>query len=371
MSSRGTTTTTNQTVLPQYVQDAQQNLATIANNITSKFVSSPEATIADFSPDQTTAFNWLRTMVGNRVGEPGPSIGAATAGPAASASTTPATTTPAFNYTSPTVSMDQNVGQVGGADIRALLNPYVSDVLDPTIALMRRELGKTQAGIGASDASAAAFGGSRGALRMSEADRAFGDQVALTTAQLMAQGYDRATATALANASQRQAAAANNANLANTANIFNAGQSNQAAQFNAAAANAASQYNAGAANTASQYNATAANDMARANALLSQSAANQQNTFMTDDQKRQLAWLQALLSAGGMEQAQAQRYYDEPFNMLKVLEAATPNQSGQTTISTAPNNAPSPLQTIGGVGLGLLGLGTGGGSSVFSKLLGL
>lgn len=159
---------------------------------------------------------------------------------------------------------------VAGKDIQALLNPFTQSVVDTTAANMRRQLNASQADNAAKAAASGYQGGSRQAVGAAMMDRDFATNLASTTAQLMAQGYDKATATALANASATQSAAAGNAQMQqsaaaanaaalNTAGQFNAGATQSAAAANAAALNAMGQFNAGALNTAGQFNAGARN----------------------------------------------------------------------------------------------------------------
>ena len=324
-SGGGSQTSTQKTEIPAYIQDAQKNTLATAQRFTDPFLQNPPATtVAGFTPDQTAGFDLARQMAQNMFGTPGataPQTNVAqnyifngqngphtgyTPIPAqeshplyettweqaatpqavaaqqynAASSGVPANMSPAsagYATTSGTATTDPRSGQVGGDAIHALLNPYTKDVLDPTIDRMRRELGQTQAAIGARNASAASFGGSRGALQSAEANRAFGDQVALTTGQLMAQGYDRATATALANANNAQQVGEFNAGQTNQMGQFNTGQINQRGEFNAnlqdeaerlnkAAYNAALEANAQRQQSANAGNAAAVNNMGQFNA---------------------------------------------------------------------------------------------------------
>lgn len=149
--------------------------------------------------------------------------------------------------------------QVDGQQIRALLNPYQQDVVDTTNATLRRNYNATAANMGAKAAAAGAFGGSRQAIQSAQLDRSFGEQVATNTAKLMADGYDKATATAMANAQMRQQVELANQGAKNTAGQFNAAANNSTSQFNAGAQNTASQFTAGAMNTAGQVNSAAQN----------------------------------------------------------------------------------------------------------------
>lgn len=330
---------TNTTELPAYVQDAQQNYLNTVRNFTAPFTgAAPANTVASLTNDQLASADYARSQLSNEFANPYDSSNLSAANNAQEYSGV---------MTGQPVGVDPASGQVTGAAIRGLLNPYTKDVLDPTIAAMRRQLGITQAGIGAHNASAAAFGGSRGALQSAEADRAFGDQVALTTAQLMAAGYDKATATALANAQNRQAANTFNASTANAATEANAGREQQAVAANAGAMNNMRQFNSG----------------------LLQSGALARNTLENDEASRRRSALAQLLGIGGLEQQNAQGNLDQYTNMVKLLGSSIPGNYGATSTQTSPNNAPSTLQTIGGLGLGILGLGTGGGGSLGGSLL--
>lgn len=388
-----TQTVTQNTEPPAYVQTAQQNLLNTVGNFTLPFVSqSPANTVAGFTPDQTMAFDLTRGLAQNAFtappistsgsnplldtfavgGTPQPitpyweanapdtiqpySFGAATMGPAAMASVAP--------------------GQVGGQQIQALLNPYIQGVIDPAVAQMRRQLGQTQAQIGAQNASTAAFGGSRAALQSSEANRAFSDQAAQLTGQLMSQGYDRATATALANAQAAQQIGLANQSAYNTSRENEAQRQQAAWSQNAQAINAANLANAQLGAQNQQFNTAAHNAAQQAAINLGIVGATTvpqlQDTLATAAQQRQMQALNALLGTGQMQQQTAQQSLGQPMDMLKTLIAATPNNYGGTTTSQQPSNAPSPLQTIGGLGLTMLGMPSASiGGSLLSGLFGL
>lgn len=342
--------------------------------------------------------------------------------------------------------------QVSAGEIQQFLNPYTQSVVDTTLAQMARTRDETAAKNNARAAAAGSFGGSRQALQSAQLDRSFGEQSAQTIATLMSAGYDKATATALANASMRQqtgqanqqaantaaqfgASAQNTAALTNaaaqntasqfgasaqnTANLTNAAAQNAAAQFGANAQNTAAQFGANANNTAAQFGAQAANSASLANSAASNAASqfnagaqnsrdaqnaqtgaallqannqNQLSRYSTDvsrysaenaqanaavqlqeavrsgDQNRMLQAIQALTSAGNAQQQYAQSNISLPLQYLQLLGQLTPQNYGQTTTTTAPNNAPSPLQTIiGGVGTALTSTIPGG--SILGGLL--
>jgi hypothetical protein len=149
--------------MPQYVQEAQQNLLGTGQNILSPYLNAGTSGygVAGFNNDQQTAFQGVRDNYANAMA---------------------------------------GGGGIGGADIQKFLNPYTQNVVDTTNQTLRDQNDITLNGIRARTAAASSFGGSgsRGALQESEANRNLGSTMASTTAQLMAAGYDRATATALA-----------------------------------------------------------------------------------------------------------------------------------------------------------------------------
>jgi hypothetical protein len=92
-------------------------------------------------------------------------------------------------------------GGVTADDITAQINPYRKEVVDVATSGIQRDTDRALAQIRGRRAAGSAFGGvgARAALESAETRAAGTRQIAETTAQLMAQGYDRATATAIAN----------------------------------------------------------------------------------------------------------------------------------------------------------------------------
>jgi hypothetical protein len=231
-----------------------------------------------------------------------------------------------YNYSPAT----GQAAQVTGDSIRALLNPYTQDVVDTSIATINRNANAQQAALGARYAAAGAFGGSRQALGSAQLARSTGEQVASTTAQLMAQGYDRATATALANAQ-----------MDNQMRLANMSAQNGASQFNA-------QMNYGAAN---QNNA---NQLQQYGLDINNFNSNQ--SAQQQQYNRQLQAIQALLGIGNQQQQYYNQAVQQPLTYLQLLGQLTPQNYGGTTVGTQPNTAQSPLQTLLGVGTSLAGL---------------
>jgi len=424
----GTQSAMTQQSLPGYAQHAQQNLLNAGGQMTGGFLGNPAFSVAGLNPDQTQAFDLARDMAQRaseaRIGDPTPianadhpSIGSPSqasfaglpearvanynsAGPASQA---------AFHSAGPAAQAawrEAQMQQLRGGDYKEFLNPYTTEVVNTTLDQMRREKDETSAQIGARAAAAGSFGGSREAVQRSQLDRSFGEQVASTTANLMAQGYDKATATAMANVQLRQQTElANQSEFGNTSrfnvgqtnqqNQFNAGQQNQVGMFNTgqtnerdqfsnnlqnqigmfnvgqtndfartnqAQQNALSQFNSGQANSlaaqqaqlnaaASQFNAGSANTINAANA-------NRQMQERTLLQTQQQQALQNLLGIGGQQQQQMQAGLDVPWTALQRLMGITPGQYGSTEVKTVPDNSPSQGQRALGGALAGAALGT-------------
>lgn len=298
--------------LPPYVQDAQKHLIATGQRLTDPFLQyAPAYATAGFNPDQMMGFDLSRGMAETAFSTPTPWLsgnaaqaGGVNLGPAAQAG-----------------------GQVGitPGDVTQFLNPYTGQVVDTTLNTMRRENDRAAAGIGARAATAGAFGGSGAAIERAQLARSFGDQVASTTAQLMSAGYDKATATAMANAQMRQ--------------------SNE--QFNASARNNMALQGAQLAQNNSQFNAGAQNSMAV-------QSAQTNSAMLNDEQTRQMRAIQQLWQGGQTQQGLAQQSIDVPWTMLQRLIGTTPslNNTGGTKTTETSGGGPGAAQ----LGLGLLGM---------------
>lgn len=197
--------------------------------------------------------------------------------------------------------------QLSPDEIRQFQNPYNQQVLDTTYKNMRQQYDTQDANLGARMAAAGAYGGSREAVQRSLQGKSFQDSVASTAAGLMAQGFDKASALAQANAQMRQ----------------------QTELANAAAANAMATGNAG-----------------------------RQQSAMTDWQQRMVQAMQGLQATGDNQQKLQQSVIDAPWTALQRYASLVPGYTnvGGTSTKVAPDNTPSPLMQI-------LGLATTLGSS--------
>jgi hypothetical protein len=335
------TTSTNQP--PAWVQGAQMNALSTGQNVLQPYFAQ-----GNWNPDQAAAFQQVRDYAQNpsqvafspmtaATGQAATSE-AALAGPAAQA----------------------QAAQAAGAQLdpnayHAFLNPYTQSVVNSTLKNARADQAQQLNQIRARQASSSSFGGSgsRAALETATARDAFNRTNESTIAQLMAQGYDRATASALANAQmQQQTNLANagyqqqtglaNAQLQQQQSQFNAGNQQQTNLANQSAQQQANMGNAGYQQAANLFNATGLNDTSRFNIQQQQQA------------------LQQLLGIGNYQ-------YGQPMEALKVLGALTPQQYGSTTTTSAPQG-PSTLQQLLGVGLALGGAPMTGGGSLFGLL---
>lgn len=205
--------------------------------------------------------------------------------------------------------------------IGELMNPYMQTVGRNTVDSMRREYQNNDASMASRYANGSAFGGSGEAIARGQAARGYSKDVGDMMSTLMAQGYDRASAQALAEAQMRQ-----QTNLANAGNAIN--------------------------------------------------AASAASNILTQDQQRQLSAIGGLLDVGRTQQDLAQRELDVPFDKLSWLAKLVPGVYDTNswlkndTVSTQPDNSTGSGQGLLGLGTTILGAGTGGGNTVIGGLLG-
>ena len=282
---KGGQTSTTKEELPPHVVEAQKHLINTGQRLTDPFVqNAPQYAVAGFTPDQMKGFDLTRTMAETAFNTP---TGMLTGNAAQARGVGPA--------------------QLNPGEINQFMNPYNQAVIGTTLGNMRRERDNASAGIGARYAAQAGLGGSGEALARGQLNRGFGEQVASTVANLMSQGFDRASALAMANAQMRQ-------------------QGAQMAQQN-------NQFNAGA-----------------QNAMAVQSAQTN-SAMLNDEQARQMRAIQQLLQGGQAQQVQGQAALDVPYTMLQRLVGTTPslNNTGGTKTT----------ETSGGGGSGIAQMGLG------------
>lgn len=301
-TSTNNSTATQQTNFAPWTQAFNQNVAGAAWNMLAPSLQVPTAgQVAGFNPDQTMGFDLTRNMALNQFAQ-NPQMQQAMAGAMQGAGPQRAAMMPA--------------AQASAQAAMGNMNPFLQNVVDSTMRNMTREKNRNSAEIGARAAAGGSFGGSREAVQRANLDRNFRDEASSMVSNLMAQGYDRATAMEMSNAQMRQ-----------QANAANAGALNNMTQFNAQ------------------------NAMALP-ALL--------DRLQTSDQARQMNALQSLLGVGNQQQAFAQTALDTPLRSLEMLLGIAPNVYDQTqTVNAsssgeAPTGAPSIGQQAIGFGLSQL-----------------
>ncbi len=282
-TSTQSSTEQSQTSYPQWTQDAQQNTYQTGTGMLENFLRNPQYAVAGLTTDQLKGFDLARTTARNAY------------------TASPLTAPGSPNLTAAMGS----AAQVTPGAIQAFMNPYMQSVVDPTVAKMRGERDNAAAAIGAKYAAQGGLGGSGDAIARGQLDRSFGENVASTVGALMAAGYDKATATALANAQMQQ-----QTNLANTA---------------------------------------AENTMRTTGADYGLKATQVNDALRTTQQAREMSALQQLLQGGGQQQQFAQSALDVPWTMLQMLMGLTPKQmNSQTVGQKETESTQSPLSMLTG-----------------------
>lgn len=306
-----TTQTTQATAYAPWIGNMQQALAGIAlgQNL-DKLYASPYSK-AGFNLDQEKAFDLARTGVNQYgYGTPGALGGAQ-------------------KYLDGS-QIKEGIGQttaarLGGTDYQEFMNPYLDDVGRDVVDSLRREYDNNSAKMAAKAASSVAFGGSGDQIGQAQLARGFNQDAASTVNQLMSQGFDRATSLADRNVDREQ----------------------QARQLNA--------------NNALSRAATNAGNSLAAGGLYGQ--------LYGDDFNRARLTLADLLDTGGVQQQFAQGAIDAPYEALQRLAGYIPGVYDQVTTGTQPDNSPSTLQQLLGLGLTIGGMPTAGGGSLLGSWL--
>lgn len=280
---------TAQTNYAPWTQQMNQNVAGAGWNMLAPHLQASPFQVAGFNPDQTMGFDLTREMaLTNFSRDPRTDQAAnALAGGAG----------------------QMQAAQLGPRDAQPFMNPFLEAVGQTAGNAMRREHQNADAGLASKFAARRAMGGSGEAIARGQLSRGHQEAMGSMMATLMAQGHDRATASAMANAQMRQQANAQNAQTAQALpGLFEALQQAQ--------------------------------------------------------QQRQRAGLQDLLGVGNQQQLFAQTALDTPLRSLERLLGLTPGvfdvtqsgaQSGTSTGSgTAPTGAPSAGQQILGFWLNML-----------------
>jgi hypothetical protein len=363
----GTQTTTQTKELDPDVKKAMMDLWNAGQDTMGDWVGYPSYRVAGFTPDQLYAQDQMRFQLHNAQNNPDYRPQTISAGNPMMAgfSGIPGANLAGFTgagQMAQGAATDAAGARLSGDAYREFMNPYIQSVIDPAVAKMRRERDITAAGAGARAAAGGAYGGSRGALERSQIDRAHNEQVATLVPQLMAQGYDRATASAMANAQMAQQTSLANAAARNNMALNNAQMTNQGFLQDASQRNAMSTNNAQMMNAIMQRNAEMLNQMSSSNAQMGNQFnlqnAEMMNRFgsanLNDRWNRETQAIQQLMQSGMLQQALAQKSLNIPIETLQMLAALRPQSDGSgTTTTTAPDNSPSPLMQVLGMATSL------------------
>lgn len=329
--------TTNGYSLPGYQEDYLKDLLATSRSLGETPVNIPATQVAGLTPAQQEAVRLGFSGVGSyapmmQAGEAslGSGAGAIAQGIGTALSGAPL--------------LAQTTGAYDPRSYQQFMDPYLDEVVSQSMADIQRQGDIAQQGVGARAVQGGAFGGSRQAVAEQELNRNVMDQMARTGAQLRSQGFGQAQQMAQ-NAFQNQMARGQSA-----AQLF--GQLGQ-----------------GIGDLGGQLAKTGLSQ-----AALGESA-----------QAAQQRDINALMSLGGLEQAQAQAELDagrasaleqqyEPFQragFMSDIFRGVP--TAQQVTQTARTQDPSMIQQALGFGTGIAGLSQAGlfGSGGISGLLGL
>ena len=331
-----TSTVVSKTELPKYQEKFLKDLLATTKDIGGAPIDIPAAQVAGLTPAQQEAIRLGFAGVGGyapmmQAGEA--SLGAG-AGAIAQGIGTALSGAPL---------LAQTVGAYDPQSYQAFMDPYMEEVVQTAQADIARQGDIAQQNIGAQAVRGGAFGGSRQAVAEQELQRNVADQMARTGAQLRSAGFQQAQQQAQ-NAFQNQMARQQSA-----AQLFGALGQGVGALGGQLAKTGLSQ------------------------AALGESA-----------QAAQQRDINALMSLGGLEQAQAQAELDvgrasaleqayEPYQRVGFMSdifRGVPTSQSTTQTSSTPD--PSFLQQALGFGTGIAGLSQAGlfGSGGISGLVG-
>lgn len=399
--------TSNQTLDPTIMGDLQSNYLKTLNMANTPYQPYSGEQVAGFTPAQQQAQAGVLGVAANNVGgstldnavsttggvagyKPPTVTGstytpstmaASTAGPAALA-------TPASIDRSSIANL--NTSGISGSDIQKFMDPYLSSVVGATTSALQNQFGQEANANNANATLARAWRGDRAGVTQALTNEADSRTLASTVSSLMSAGYSQATATALANAQQQQAAAqanqgvdlsvaGTNAGYAQQSDLANQQAQNQQAQFNATQQQNAGATNIGALNTAGAFNAgqTQAADLANQGASVAGAGLNlSAGTDLASMSAQQLAQALGLQSAvgqvGQQQQTQQQAVDTSGYNqylaaqnwpiMLQQLLNQALGLAGNPTLTSSQGTSAG-TNSSSGFQFGLQGGGSSSGST--------
>ncbi len=211
--------------------------------------------------------------------------------------------------------------QLSPTDFQQFMNPYLQSVLTPATDELQRQTENARAGMAGRAAASGAYGGSRGAIQEGQLDRSMQETGSRLVADTMAQGFDKANALAEGNVDRTQQTNMQNAN----------------------------------------------NSIAGANSLLS--GAGTLENLLNSDFNRNRSVTGDLLDVGQFQQQDMQAILDLPYEALARLYGYIPQMYDSTGTTTQPNNSPSMLQNLLGLGLSIGGMKNDAGGSLLGNWL--
>lgn len=174
--SGGTQTTTSQVVLPDWLQSAAQSSLQNAQTVAQRpYQANPDLSVAPLTQDQQNAYATIAGMQGN---------------------TQPLYQASEQAYQGLLGSAQPLTAQGISGTAQQLMSPYTSQVVDPSVALMRQQLGQSMAGNAAQAANVGAFGGSRLGVQQGVAQSQEALQAGQLQGQLLQSGWGQALNTA-------------------------------------------------------------------------------------------------------------------------------------------------------------------------------
>lgn len=328
------TTTSQSTYYYPWMNQATQDVYNWGKGMVSPWLqNTPSHVVAGINPDMEMAYGLTRDLAQSAFGAPGGSPfdfrtdSQTTFNPQA-------TTGTAALASAATTGMDEITG---------MMSPYMKAVTDVALGRLKDNRADANAEIGARSAAESPFGGTGEVLRKAQLDKNYLKQVAETTAQGQQDAFNAAQSVATQNTANEQQTGLANANSQNAMTTANMGAENSMEQIRA--------------------------NMAGDNVARLLQAFGLQTSADTATQNRQLQALQALSGIGSQQRGISQEALNIPWTMLERLMALTPKTYDSLTTQTGNGGGTSTEQQVLGGILSVLGLGTGGGSTVGGGLL--
>lgn len=285
--------------------------------------------VAGFTPDQQSGFDLTRQMAGNEANLLQNGFGW---GKANELATNFSARDVGTNFSA----RDVTAGQLKDTNLNDYMNPYIGNVVNTTSQAINRQNQIALQNVGSQAMSQGAYGGSRQGVAQAETNRAYGDTLAQTTANLYNQGYTNAQQAALTDIGNRLTA-----DRANQSKDLSLGQ----LRLSAEQANQSKDLSEG------QVKLGAIRQM--------MDSATARNAALMQQQQYDTNRANALLTIGGQQQQNSQAQLDSqyeqylrsigyPVEMLKVRQIPLSGNlpSTQTSTGGGQNNTGQVIGTL-------------------------